>query len=112
MTPGEVVLIRLRSAGGAPSKIRSALVLASPPGPYQNVLLSGISTQLQQLERDWDELIQTSDADFASSGLRQASAVRLSFLYAADATEILGSIGRLDATRLARLRSRLAKRLE
>jgi mRNA interferase MazF len=96
---------------GAAAKLRPALVLALLPGPYQNVLLCGISTQLHLLEPNWDESIQPTDADFAGSGLHQASAVRLSYLYAADATEITGVIGRIDPARLAQLRSRLSDHL-
>src|SRR5205823_6258048 len=102
--PGDVVLIRLAQFGGGAAKLRPAIVLALLPGSYQNVLISGVSTQLQQLERDWDDLIQPSDSDFASSGLHRASAVRLSYLYAADRAEILGLIGSVDSARLARLR--------
>ena len=52
MTPGDVVLIRLPQSTGGPSKLRPALVLAIMPGPYQNVLICGISTQLQNLQPD------------------------------------------------------------
>ena len=72
------------------------------------MLLCGISTQLHLIQANWDELIQPADGEFAGSGLHQASVIRLSYLYAADAMEITGIIGRLDATRLARLRTRLA----
>jgi mRNA interferase MazF len=108
MNPGDVALIPLPQLGGGAAKLRPALVLALLPGPYQNVLLCGISTQLHLLEPNWDEAIQPSDPDFAGSGLHQASAIRLSYLYAADATEITGVIGRIDPARLAQLRSRLS----
>jgi hypothetical protein len=37
--------------------------------------------------------------------------IRLSYLYAADAMEITGVIGRIDPARLARLQTRLADHL-
>ena len=111
MTPGDVVLIRLPQAGGGPPKLRPALVLSLLPGPYQNVLICGISTQLAQLHPGWDELLAQSDADFVSSGLHQTSAARLSYLYAADAAEISGTIGAIAADRLRRVRTRLADHL-
>ena len=111
MSEGDIVLIRLPQATGAAIKLRPALVLALLPGLYQNILICGISTRLQQLQSDWDELIQPSDSDFSGSGLHRASSVRLSFLYAADHSEITGAIGTIDPARLARLRSRLAKLL-
>lgn len=107
MNPGDVVLIPLPQLGGA-AKLRPALVLTLLPGPYQNVLICGISTQLHLIQANWDELMQPGDGDFASSGLHQASVIRLSYLYAAETAAITGIIGRIDPTRLTRLRTRLA----
>jgi hypothetical protein len=81
--PGEIVLLQITQNGGEASKLRPALILAILPGPYQTVLICGISTQLHQLEPDWDEIIAESDLDFAASGLHYTSAARLSYLYAA-----------------------------
>ncbi len=111
MNPGDVVLIPLPQLGGAASKLRPALHLADLPGPYQNLLLCGISTQLQHLEADWDELVDAADADFAGSGLHQTSAIRLSYLYAADPGEIAGVIGSIEPSRLDRLLQRLSDHL-
>jgi mRNA interferase MazF len=111
MRPGDVVLIQLPQAAGGPPKSRPALVLVLLPGPYQNVLICGISTQLQDLQPDWDDKIGPDDADFSQSGLHRASAIRLSYLYGADPGEISGIIGRVDAGRLDRARRRLAARL-
>jgi mRNA interferase MazF len=108
MNPGDLVLIPLPQLGGGASKLRPALVLVLLPGPYQNVLLCGISTQLHLILPNWDEMIQATDGDFAASGLHQPSVIRLSYLYAADVTEIAGVIGSIDPVRLARLRTRLA----
>lgn len=44
MNPGDVVLIPLPQFAGGTAKLRPALVLSLLPGPYQNVLLCGIST--------------------------------------------------------------------
>jgi PemK-like, MazF-like toxin of type II toxin-antitoxin system len=111
VNPGDVVLIALPQAGSATPKLRPALLLADLPGPYQNLLICGISTQIQQLQANWDELMQASDLDYPSSGLHRPSAIRLSYLYAADPNEIAGVIGRIDATRLQRLRQRLSDHL-
>jgi mRNA interferase MazF len=81
------------------------------PGVYQNVLICGISTQLCDLQADWDDEIRPGDADFARSGLHRASAIRPSYAYAADVREIAGVIGRVDAVRLDRVRQRLARLL-
>ena len=111
MNAGDVVLIRLPQIGAGPTKLRPALVIALLPGPYQNVLLCGISTQLHLIQTNWDELIQVADPDFGSSGLHQDSVIRLSFLYAADSAEIVGTIGAVDSIRLDRLKTRLSDHL-
>ena len=108
MIAGDVVLIHLPQVAGGPPKSRPALVLALLPGVYQNVLICGISTQIQDLQPDWDDKIAPGDADFVRSGLRRTSAIRLSYLYGADSREIMGVIGRVDVVRLNRARKRVA----
>ena len=111
MKPGNVVLIRLPQIAGGLPKLRPAVILAILPGRYQNVLICGISTQLHELQADWDDMIAPGDADFSLSGLHRTSAIRLSYLYGADAGEISGVIGRIDSSRLTRVRRRLAQLL-
>ncbi len=111
MNPGDVVLIPLAQFAGAAPKLRPALLLALLRGPYQNLLLCGISTQLQQLQSGWDELVQSADSDFTSSGLHRDSVIRLSYLYAADLSEVAGVIGAIDPTRHQRLCERLSQHL-
>jgi mRNA interferase MazF len=111
VNPGDVILISLPLFGGGTPKLRPALLLANFPGPYQNLLICGISTQLHLQEPNWDELVQPSDADFISSGLRHPSLIRLSYLYAADASEITGTIGFVDPSRNKQLCVRLSDHL-
>jgi mRNA interferase MazF len=110
MIPGDVVLIPLPDIAGV-LKLRPALVLADLPGLYQSLLICGISTQMFQIQPNWDEAIQRGNADFAQSGLHQDSAIRLSYLRAASPTEVVRAIGKLDPSRLTRLRTRLADHL-
>jgi mRNA interferase MazF len=111
VSPGDVVLISLPQLGTTTPKLRPALLLADLPGPYQNRLLCGISTQLHLLQANWDELLQTTDPDFPTSGLRRSSAIRLSYLHAADTNELVGVIGKIAPVRLERLRRRLSDHL-
>jgi mRNA interferase MazF len=111
MKPGDVVLIQLPQTAGGPVKLRPALVLSLLPGPFQNVLICGISTQLRDMQPNWDEQISPGDADYSASGVHRVSAIRLSYLYAAEKREISGPIGQIDSERLRRLRQRLASLL-
>lgn len=106
-----VVLISLPQIAGGPPKLRPALVLSLLPGPFQNVLICSISTQTQGIVTDWDELVRTTDSDYAASGLHRESAIRFSYLYAADSAEIAGTIGHISSERLARLLTRLSDHL-
>jgi mRNA interferase MazF len=108
--PGDVILARIPQAGSTP-KVRPAVVLARLPGPYQTVLLCGISTRWQLTLAAWDELLQPGDSDFASSGVHRPSLIRLSFLYGAMPNECLGVIGKIDPARLDRLRQCLSDHL-
>jgi mRNA interferase MazF len=108
MKPGDLVLVSLPVRGAAPWKLRPALFLADLPGAFQTVLLCGISTVLENVASDWDELIKSSDPDFASSRLHRPSTVRLSYLFAVYPQQIQGKIGRVGDDRLDRLLGRLS----
>ena len=112
MNPGDVVLISLPQASSVLPKLRPALVLSLLPGTFQNILICGISTRRDNLVKDWDEVVSTTDADFSASGLHRESSIRLSYLYATDKVEIAGTIGSIDFDRLHRLTQRLVSHLQ
>lgn len=113
MKPGSVVLVRLPGVSGAADgtrpKLRPALVIAVLPGLYQNLLVCGISTRLENMEPDWDEVIADSDADFAATGLHRTSAIRPSFLAAIASEAVAGRIGEVSADKLDSIRTRLVE---
>jgi mRNA interferase MazF len=110
MNPGDIVLIPKPETSGR-AKLRPALVLSHLPGPYQSLLICGISTQTHAIVPNWDDPIAPAAADFAASGLHQASIVRLSFVRAASPADISRTIGQIGDARLARLRQRLSDHL-
>jgi mRNA interferase MazF len=71
--------------------------------PYKDFLVRGVSTQLHQRIKDFDEIISPSDADFASSGLKSESLVRLGFLAVLPRSRIAGSIGSIASERHQKL---------
>jgi hypothetical protein len=66
MKEEDVLLAPLPQGDGIP-KDRPALFLKRMP-PFQDYLVCGISTQLQQEMLDFDEIIVPADADFRTSG--------------------------------------------
>jgi mRNA interferase MazF len=106
MKEGDIILIALRQADGQ-FKNRPALLLRSFP-PFGDWLICGISSQLHQRVPDFDEVLALADLDYASSGLRAESVIRLGFLAVVPVRDILGSIGSVAPERHHRLLDRLS----
>ena len=110
MKEGDVVLTPFPQADGK-TKNRPAIVLRVMP-PFGDLLVCGVSRQLHQQVADLDEVIAITDADFDSSGFRDASLIRLGFLALLPASEFLGDIGSISTERHHRLLRRLASHLQ
>ena len=106
MTEGDIVLVPLPQADDR-VKNRPALVLRKMP-PYDDLLVCGISKQLHREVEGFDDTLKENDADFAESGLRSLSLIRLSFLALLPKRSVVGSIGSVDAQRHRKLLQRLA----
>jgi len=98
---GDVIITPLPQADGI-IKNRPAVILRELP-PYRDYLVCGISTQLQQYVKDFDEIISAADPDFASSGVITDSVIRLGFLAVLPRNSIAGSIGEISSKRHKRL---------
>lgn len=68
-----------------------------------------VSSKMDQAEAGFDEVPGPADADFAASGLKVPSVLRLSRLAVLDASVLVGSIGSIRDERLAEVRQRLGK---
>ncbi|MEM6427879.1 MAG: type II toxin-antitoxin system PemK/MazF family toxin [Deinococcota bacterium] len=106
MTEGDVVLVPLPQVDGQ-LKVRPCLVLRVLP-PFNDLLVCGISTQLQHEVKGFDDVVLASDRDFIQSGLRATSLIRLGFLGVIPTSQIAGSIGSIDSQRHQNLLKRLA----
>ena len=106
MKDGDVVLVPLPQADGQ-RKPRPAVVLRTLP-PFGDFLICGISSQLRQEAKGFDDLITQADTDFSKSGLRADSLIRLGFLGVYARSQLLGSIGEISSERHGRLVKRLA----
>jgi mRNA interferase MazF len=106
MKEGNVILTPIPQADGK-LKERPAIFLREMP-PYRDLLVCGVSTQLHQYVKDFDELISPADADFKSSCIRTKSLIRLGFLAVLPRHRVLGSIGFISAERHKRLLRKLS----
>jgi mRNA interferase MazF len=75
--PGQIVLFPFPQANLAAGKTRPALLLGKLPGPYSDWLICMISSQMPQYIKDFDEIVDTREPDFANSGLKTSSVIRV-----------------------------------
>ena len=107
---GDIALASLPQADGL-IKPRPAILLRQMP-PFGDWLVCGVSTQLHQHAADLDELIEPSDPDFAGSGLKARSVIRLGFLATLPARRFHGVVGSISHERHQRLLQRLSDYLQ
>ena len=106
MNEGAVVLTPLPQANGQ-VKNRPAIVLRRMP-PFGDLLVCGVSTQLQHQVVGFDDLIEPIHQDYSTSGLKAPSLIRLGFLAVLPVTSFMGSIGTISSDRHRKLLERLA----
>lgn len=109
MKEGAVALAELPQSDGS-LKARPVILLRKLP-PYGDWLLCGVSTQLHQRVPGFDDLIEQSAPDYAISGLKASSIIRLGFLAVLPAARLVGAIGRIADGRHRRLLNTLARHL-
>lgn len=71
-----------------------------------------ISSQLNQEIPAFDEIITPDDPDFADSGLKVPSLIRIGRLAVVNTDILVGQIGRLNDARLATIKQKLSKWLQ
>lgn len=101
MQEADVILTPITQADGQ-MKNRPAVVLRAMP-PFQDLLICGVSTQLHQAVKGFDEVIAPGDTDYAASGLVAKSVIRLGFLAILPRNKVIGVIGSISAQRHQRL---------
>jgi mRNA interferase MazF len=109
MNEGDIALAPLPQADGQ-IKNRAVVLLRRLP-PFGDFLVCGISTQLHQHVAGFDEQITAGDPEFAASGLKAASLIRLGFLAVLPDSALLGKIGSLSSARCQRLLANLCRHL-
>lgn len=109
MKPGAILLAQIQQADGR-LKPRPVLVLAWMP-PYSDLLVCAISSKLKHMTVGFDDVIEQGDPDFAESGLKVSSLVRLGLLATIPSGVVMGRLGSVTNSRLQGLRERLAEKI-
>ena len=89
-------------------KLRPALVLAIAPGAHADLLLAMITSRVYQATPDFDEIISPSDVDYATTGLKVRSVVRLARIATVAPCVINARLGSVSTKRLRKTRNRLS----
>ena len=109
---GQVVLFRFPNTDLVAGKLRPALLLGRLPGEGDDWLMCMISSQLRHYVAQFDEVVQSNAPDFADSGLRITSVIRVGRLAAVDGAILAGATGQIAQDRLLRIRNRLSEWLK
>ena len=67
---GQTVLFRFPKTDQTEGKLRPVLILHQLPGQYNDWLICMISSQLDQKNIEFGEIISPNDTDFKQSGLK------------------------------------------
>jgi len=105
---GLVALFRFPQTDLVSGKLRPALLLGKVPGPHDDWLICMISSQTQHSVPDFDEMVDETSGDFAESGLKARSVIRIGRLAVVEGAILLGVLGAISVGRLQRIRNRLA----
>jgi mRNA interferase MazF len=82
-------------------KMRPALCLTDEIPPYGHVVLAFITSQVLATPAKTDLVIETTDADFANTGLKVSSTIRLHRLMTVTKTIIRRQLGELSPSHQA-----------
>ena len=107
MTKGKVVLVPFPFDDLSAAKVRPAVCLTEPIGPHRHLIVAFISSQVPTDPLRSDIVFQPHEPDFAATGLRTASALRLHRLMTLTTSLIRRELGELTAQRRVEVASKL-----
>ncbi len=109
MTRGKVVLVPFPFDDLSAAKVRPAVCLTDPIGPYRHIILAFITSRIPADLLDTDLVLDSSRADFASTGLRVSSTLRLHRLMTVTTALIQREMGELSPGMQTEVANRLRK---
>lgn len=107
MTKGKVVLVPFPFDDLSATKVRPAVCLTDPVGPHRHVVLAFITSQIPPDLVDTDLVLDSSQADFAATGLRVSSALRLHRMMTVTTALIHRELGMLPPALQAKVNDKL-----
>lgn len=111
MTKGKVVLVPFPFDDLSAIKVRPAVCLTNPIGPYDHIILAFITSKIPTDLLETDIVLDTTHPDFAASGLHQPSTIRLDSLMTVRKSVIRRELGELSSETQAQIAEKLCKQL-
>jgi mRNA interferase MazF len=109
MTKGKVVLVPFPFDDLSGAKARPAVCLTDPIGPHRHVILAFITSRMPAELLDTDFVLDSSQADFAATGLRVSSTLRLHRMMTATTSLIQRELGDLSPAMQTEVANRMRK---
>jgi len=109
MTRGKVVLVPFLFDDLSTVKVRLAVCLTDPIGPHRHVILAFITSRIPTDLLESDLVLESSQADFAITGLRVTSTLRLHRLMTVTTALIRRELGELSPRMQAEVADKLRK---
>ena len=111
-TKGKIVLVPFPFDDLSAVKVRPAVCLTNPIGPYRHVVLAFITSQIPTDFLEADMVLDPGHAEFKGTGLRVSSALRLHRLMTVSTSLIRRELGELSASMQTEVDNKLRKLLE
>lgn len=105
---GQIVLVPFPFTDLSGAKLRPVLMLRQVSVQFDDWLVCMVSSQLRQADTQIDEILLPDDADFAMTGLKVPSVLRLTRLAVLESSLLMGSLGSIRDEQLQRIRQKLA----
>lgn len=109
MTKHKVYLVPFPFDDLSSDKVRPAVCLTDPIGPHDHVVLAFVTSRVPEFLLETDLVIDSSDPEFASTGLRVSSALQLHRLMTVTTSLLRRELGTLSPGMWARVQARLRK---
>ena len=108
MKAGDIVLFNFPLTNLEKSKLRPSLLISKVPGKYDDWLICMISSQMHQLQKDYDFFLSEGSEEFSSTGLKSASVIRSTRLAVVNSEILLGKIGNISSSLLKDIKTKIS----
>lgn len=109
MIKGKIVLVPFPFDDFSSTKVRPAICLTGAIGPHRHIVLAFISSQMPVDLLETDMLLDSIDADFAPTGLRVSSVLRLHRLMTVTTSLFKRELGELSPRLQVEVEKKLKK---